>query len=331
VAWSFETDALLAGEIVCSSDLAVVADLNGWVQALDLSNGQMVWRYRLSTGAVGTAAIDGDGVILGTSSDVVCLDLHDGREVWRAVSASPIPARRRGANCPLILPDDGSPLGNMIVFADDRIALFDRRTGARRFEETIAFDPHVSTGPCADDRHVFLPYSSQEIARVSRRTARFETPIGIEGKVTAGPVVADDLLLYGTSRASVVAVDLQSLRRRWSLDASGGWMVTSRPAMRDGVAYIASPGGTVRAVDLASGSIRWERDCGGEVGRSLLVCGSCVFVVSSRALTSLSSTTGAVQWEFEEAGAGEAGAGPVFSGTTILASMGMLRAFRGPG
>lgn len=332
IKWTFEPENWLVHEIVCSNSIAVFSDMGRTLYAVELNEGRLLWRREFRV-EIGTAEIGEGAVIIGTSTDVFCFELRSGEERWRTTANHAGRPFLQEANCPLWLPIDSNilrvaGLRNKVFFADNEIAVFDARTGEKLYTTTKLYESHPGTGPCADADYVYLPYSTRELLRVRITTGEFVDPISVNGKICAGPVIYDSVLLYGSNRRNLQAIDLHNNLPRWTLDFSGDhWFVNSRPAVDGGMAYVGSPGGTVYAVRIEDGEVIWEVKCPGGIDAALLATARTVFVLTTKGLYGLGKESGLIAWSYEPDRNIYPGCPPVYANGLILVGWDKLYAF----
>ena len=164
---------------------------------------------------------------------------------------------------------------------------------------TTPHEPSSHTGPCADELHVYLPYSRTEMLRFNRARRRWDEPLPTAGKVCSGPIVAGPFVLYGTNRSTLHAVDRKRLQPRWTFVLEGEPdFVWSRPAARDGRVFVGGPDGSGYCLDLESGDLLWKAE-GRVPSRARRVVGKdAVFLLTSTGCYALSVESGETLWSY---------------------------------
>ena len=85
--------------------------------------------------------------------------------------------------------------------------------------------------------------------------------MGLE-EVCASPVVAENVVYFGSTDHYIYAVDLQSGALKWKSKTGSG--VTSSPAVENGLVYFGSYDGIFYAVDAETGKLKWKFQTAGE-------------------------------------------------------------------
>ena len=126
----------------------------------------------------------------------------------------------------------------------------------------------------------------------------------LEGHIVGGPVVADDLVLVGSSGSSdgnLYAFDVEEIgSQKWRFPTEAG--VWSSPVVVDGVVYFSSMDHNVYAVSIEDGSQEWRFETGGAIAATPLVMRGRVYVGSfDSVFYAIDAETGKEVWRFEGA------------------------------
>lgn len=94
--WEFQDQSDIGSGMAIGKGLAVAANTNGDLYALDLKSGKKRWSFNTGGKIYSTPAISGDYVVVGSSdNNIYCVSLADGKQVWKyatekAVLGSPV-------------------------------------------------------------------------------------------------------------------------------------------------------------------------------------------------------------------------------------------------
>lgn len=330
--WTFDNCNNICCGITSNRGIVVFGDCYGkgeryWILAVDVLTGRELWRYELPGMVFGTPTIVGDRVFVGDGKVVTCLNLVTGRRQWFSETDNSTVSPLRGiistSSCLL-------HIAGRLFMTDDFLVAFRAEDGKIISKMAISHDTSSHTGPCADERFVYFPYSSTEILRMNRSTGELESPIHIDGKVCSGPVVAGSKLLYGTNRKTLQAVSLETLSNCWTRPFSGeGWFVTSRPAVSDGKVFLGGPNGNFYCLNLVDGKLLWKVSGLGDFSSPPIVCGDKVFQFTSTDCLLFSVENGKVLWRYKVGNWSPANCAPAFAEGFILVGWDKLYAFRG--
>jgi outer membrane protein assembly factor BamB len=321
-----------SGGIVISNGVAVCGqwrrgDWSASIHAVDMTDGSVRWSYPMRGIVAGWPVISGDFVYLGRSAEAVCLDLASGVEVWRTVQEEP-----PGDRIPVAT--SGNPLceGSHIIFRDDDVCGFDALTGRRTFSAGGSHDPRMNAGACSDGKDLYLP-AHRELLRVPLDSMTVAATVLVDGKITAGPTLADGMVICCTNRGIVQALDRTSLETVWSfrieeptLHAVG---MDSACAFANGRLFFGGLDGNLYALDASTGARIWKHQTGESVDTTPLVCGDFVYLNAANGLCAFRASDGELLWsERPPDRRGSTGnTGLAVSGAVLLAGSDRLRAF----
>jgi outer membrane protein assembly factor BamB len=139
------------------------------------------------------------------------------------------------------------------------------------------------------------------------------------GSSLTSPVVADGVVLVGSSDGYLHAVDARSGQESWKSPA--GDPAGSSPVVADGTIYIASNDGYLHALDLKSGEERWTFKVreSSAYAHSPAASGRAVYIVGNDGrLCALDGRTGRRIWAVKTGGAGMAPAPTAWGRTVYL-------------
>ncbi len=292
--WTFEGCGWVSGGIVVSGSTAVFGDRSGKLYAVDARDGRKLWEYELRGLAVGTPAIEGDRVFAGSSALAVCVDLATGAEVWKS--------RTRGSG-EVALAGCALCAGGRVFFCDERLAIFNAEDGRPSGGMFAGFEAYSHTGACSRKEFVYI-LTQHEIRCLSLETGTVTGSVALEKKLTAGPVLTGELLLYGTSQSRIEAVDLKTLARAWVFEMEDRLVhaaetdVVSRPAFAQGRVFFGGPDGNIYALHSSTGERIWKYRTGARLESPPLVIGDVVYVLAAKGVfLGLSAAEGRVLWK----------------------------------
>jgi outer membrane protein assembly factor BamB len=115
--------------------------------------------------------------------------------------------------------------------------------------------------------------------------------------IATQPVIAGNLIVFGSEDHHVYAVDAETGALRWQIGTNGA--VVSSPALDASgqVVIIGADDGTAYALDPASGAQHWAYNTGGAIEAPIIISQSVAYVAShDGALYALDVQTGALRW-----------------------------------
>lgn len=264
-----------------------------------------LWRAQLG-GAVGPLAIaEGRVVAAALARGLVCLDLADGRELWRAETGrDPLPAAPLIAGDAIVLGDegglvrcwaladgalrwqrklDGKVLGraarigaNVLVGSYDHklhaLALAD---GAEQWQ--VETDGPVHAGPALIAGEALIAGCDGTVRRidsVGRQVGRFD----VGANIGATPAIVGELALIAVLDGRWLA--LAGETARWQ-GAAEGERFEVAPAADAATAVLVSREGVVRALATADGTERWLVRLGVGVESAPLIAGGHAWIADA--------------------------------------------------
>ncbi|MFC1552251.1 PQQ-binding-like beta-propeller repeat protein [Candidatus Latescibacterota bacterium] len=301
------------GGIAVSGTTAVCWDnsqgpLNTVIYGIDIQDGRKLWTYSIAGLTFGTPAIKDEYVYGGSSSLAFCLDLNTGNEVWKTDNqtltdnnplrlAKDIPVATVG--CPLCIKE-------FVIFCDKRLVIFDIHTGETVLDLDNAIGEYDNVGPCSDGNYLYCP-SRRKIFRFKLQSNMEENYINTFGKVSAGPVIADSVVLYGSSNSTIEAIDQKSFKPAWSFKIEDQVLyedadehIKSRPAYSRGKIFFGGTDGNVYALDTKKGTRLWKHQTGAPVTTSPVISDNIVYISNQRGvLCAFNTDDGRLLWSHD--------------------------------
>jgi len=169
---------------------------------------------------------------------------------------------------------------------------------------------HISD-PSISGNLVYVGIGSRTIVGVNAKTGqeqwRFSAPStakpvkGLRLKLFSGvyapsPVVANQLVVFGTLEGDIYAVDQATKALKWNFQADGS---IGRIAVAKGVAYFGTSSGSAYSVDLTSGQERWKINA--QVRWPVVADGSLYFS-DKGSIYAVDAATGQTKWKAKARG-----------------------------
>jgi outer membrane protein assembly factor BamB len=128
----------------------------------------------------------------------------------------------------------------------------------------------------------------------------WDTTVGESDTIVGGPVVADGMVLIGSSDGNMYAYDVESGSLEWTFPTDNGIWTTA--TVSNGIAYFGSLDNNIYAVTVTSGNEVWRFPAGGAVTAKPVVADGKVYVGAFNSVFyALDAATGQAAWRFDGA------------------------------
>jgi outer membrane protein assembly factor BamB len=189
-------------------------------------------------------------------------------------------------------------------------------------------DQQILTSPAVDAEAVYIANSLGEVFAVSQVSGSVVWKTELKETVShASPLLSDNLLLIGTEKGRLVALDKTSGQVQWEFKGTGRIDATPVLDSKNGMVYLATRDGKLFGVSLANGEKRFEETVSAAVAGSLWVYDKTLFYGdASGKCVALDLDTHETRWVFQ--GKGSVLGSPVVSqdGAYFATSQGALYA-----
>jgi outer membrane protein assembly factor BamB len=256
----------LHAQPVIAAGSVFTIDANGFVDAVQFSNGQHVWRHTMrpkhdTSFAFGGGLAYADGALYVATGfgELRMLDPATGSTRW---------------NKPLGQPARSAPTvggGNIyVVLIDNTLVAMDAKSGALvwRFPTSSSSNSIYGAGaPAYDQGVVVAGFGTGLVAGINAVTgsavweqslaAGYDTanPLNVSS-IVANPVIGNNLVVATGVADTTVAFDLRSGRRIWGKGAGGA----ETPAIAGDWLFLLSNDQRLAAIHLAEGYVSWLTD-----------------------------------------------------------------------
>jgi len=244
--------AIIVGETV------YYTDEQGYVFALDLDTGEMLWSTRLTEldMSIGPpAAAYGHIYVAADCAGIrmFCLDAASGRTIWETDGYL-------GTYASYTVPAVESGFVWWSTYGDGRIYANDALTGELIW--SYQMPSWCSDGPTYWEGKLFSADDFGNVAAFDAMTGGLLWMTAIGNTVWSIISVANGTALVADQNAHVTAIDAMTGEVLWTSPNLGAPIYASTAIMADGLVFIPT-GGTMFALDAADGSIVWSQTVNG--------------------------------------------------------------------
>lgn len=294
-AWDYEIEGTRAASIHQSKLLAVSAKS---VVALDMTNGEELWKTSLPGGLREAPGFQEDLVFVGTDDGTLwVLDSDDGTPLAKAILDGPIGSKPAFEHQTLLIGTFG---GSVYAFdaqnRDDLKKAIDALPAATPEEAQDEGETSEEDGPKEEERDVD---SEEEDITPNLDVPELEPRWRAR---TSGPIVApitshlDDILIASTD-GRAYTLSMADGTRTWTWE--GTRQLRNSIVFSDGFFFVASDDGNLHAL-TTKGTVQWSAPTLGAINSSPVVWNGLVIVSNSLGrVTAFESKSGIEKWQFQ--------------------------------
>ena len=261
IVWSRGLGSLVEFPAVVADGVAYVANARGTIRALDMRNGDVIWRHDTPRGKMASspALFDGEVVVHGMDGHVWVLRRSDGRLLWHYTVGSPV------ESSPVVV-------RGLDVFGawNGTITALDLRTHRVRWRRYTGCK--ITSSIAARGRTLYLGDYCGRLLALDARGGRMLWARRVNGRIYGTPAVAAGRVFVPSSDGG--SLTAFSTRGRFLWRRYTGSYVYSSPAVDQGRVFFGSYDGVFYALRASSGATLWTRPTGGPIsGAAVVVAG----------------------------------------------------------
>ena len=285
--WHRKLHGLIEFPAVVWQGVAYVNNFHGWLRAINVQTGRVLWKRRIGSLIAASPAIDPKRNILVTTTMepgyVYAISLANGKVKWRYNTgmAEPSPVIRDGVAY------FGSTGGN--VYALD----LDRHRPRWVFHSGVK----ITSSPALVGHRLFFGDYAGRVTALNARSGKVIWR-GSAGTRVYGTVAVSHGRVFAPSVFSgLSALSARSGRLLWRIPV--GVYLYSSPAVYRGRVYFGTYAGLVYSADVRNGRILWSRSAGGAVSGAVQIVDGVVYAGSMGSrITAWSWRGGRHLWTF---------------------------------
>ncbi len=268
VLWRRDLGALLEFPAVVWNGVAYVNSLDGWLRALSMKNGHVLWHKRVGSRMASSPGLDPKRGLLVTTSmtpgSMKVLTMKTGHVHWSLSTGrtEPSPVVRNG------LAYVGAANGN--VYALD--------LARKRVKWVFHGGSKITGSPALQGRRLFVGDYAGRVFALDARTGRRLWTNGVSGRVYGTTPVAGGRVFAPSVTSGLSAFSARSGRLLWHIPVSA--YLYSSPGVYRGRVYFGAYTGYVYCASASSGRILWARSAGGAVSGAIEIVDGLVYAGS---------------------------------------------------
>ena len=291
--WEFSIeDGGFAGTAAIVDGKVYVGDLDGNLYALELANGNKLWKYETGLGFSASPSITEGRVYIGDIDGVFyCLDGKTGNLVWKYTAGLEINSCANFYN-------------DSVLFGSQDATLYclNAATGKETWKFTI--DDQIRCSPTVVQSRCFLAGCDARLHVVNLAKGEKESHVAIDGPTGVTPAAVGDHVYFGTENGTFFSVNWKQSQVDWKFrDGERGLPYRSSAAVAEGVVVVGSRSKKVYALNAETGDEVWSYATRGRIDSSPVIAGSRVYIGSSDGrLHVFDLKSGSVLHEYETGG-----------------------------
>jgi outer membrane protein assembly factor BamB len=241
VAWEGDVDLASLGSPVLHNGVLYMGNQRGFLNAINVETGEVLWRKRLA-GEIGSVSF-ADGVLYAGGINYFAIDPESSETLWS------IPLNEEVYGSALILE-------NRMYFTTSAGTVY--AVDLESHEILWQFEGEGFTiASLANWGNLILAGIQENLFALDKETGEIVWQKHLENAFWFGPAIADGKLFVGAGSTNFAyAIDVETGEELWQFEGvSDAW---SAAAIGDGLVYIGNKDGTMSALDMETGEIVWQ-------------------------------------------------------------------------
>lgn len=329
--WEFQANGCIQNSPIVSEGLLFFGTANRKAietfYAVQADTGKVAWEFKTNGMIWCTPTVSNGIVYFGAwDKNFYALDVMNGRKIWEFHN----PAR---GDHPLTGIFNSSPLviGNVVCLCDEAVYLLDAMTGRLLGQGPMC--QYRGSDPAFSNGIIYVGISnSNRLYAFNVDNGESILDIALNGKITAGPVVSNEILYIGTNyrmfysppsptffqklafwkkrkdiqRFTITTIQALDIRNNgqkiWEffIESKTNSGMESCPAVAQGRVFIGAPDGKIYALDAYNGQKIWAFDTGTNIAYSPVISGTTVYIIAEDGrFYGLDANGGELLWSFD--------------------------------
>jgi outer membrane protein assembly factor BamB len=281
--WRYDTGDMLRSTPVIREDTAYVGTSDGFLLAIDLTDGQPKWRFDLGGYPVRSAPALGERIVyVGSGYTFFAIDAERGREVWRYTIGY------AGESSPVVTGDTV-----YIASKEQQLYALDALTGERKW--SYKSDGLLFGAPAVNDELVVMGGDNGDIFALSVEKGIVSWMVKTDAGIYSTLAIDGESVFVTLNDRRILALDLDTGEERWTYTVGG----VASPASFDEMVIVGSDDGGIYALDHATGGPPdWLFATGDSQVRSPILAGDALYVAAGQSVFELDPATGEQRWRY---------------------------------
>jgi outer membrane protein assembly factor BamB/tRNA A-37 threonylcarbamoyl transferase component Bud32 len=287
--WVFKCEDEIRSKAAVSEKLVLVGAYDNNLYALNLEDGDLVWKFPASGGLGASPCVHESNVFVGSvDKHMYSVQLIGGQMNWRFATEGSI------FSSPAV------QFGHVFFGSDDGYLYALNVSQGKAIWKTNAYAA-VRSSPFVDEEHVYFGTEGGYIFCLELTNGKNKWQSQARRAITSSPTVADDIVLIGSVDATLLALDANSGWTIWRFRARRP--IISSPVVHEDMVFVGSSDGHLYAIDIDSGRQIWSFETEGQVASSPSIWEDAVYFGSTDgSVYSLTQQRGKLRWRYETGG-----------------------------
>ncbi len=285
--WRYPTRNSVKNTIALDGKTVLAQDVEGYLYAINAKTGMLRWEKQLPgcnmPGLIEGLAADNGIVYAGSGRGLMACSVKNGKELWVNSGWN----RREGTTTTL-------SVGSGVVIAGSQWqALFanDAKTGKFLWRADANGLRNRGSSPVIRDGKAWL-VSQDALFVMDAPTGKVEqyVKLPVETDGTSTPLLTEDAVIFGSSKAGLMALDKKTLKEKWRYETGDALVYTvpytrktsrsieTSPVLVGQSVIVTASDGTVSALEAQTGKLLWKASTGAPIFSSPAVSGNTVIV-----------------------------------------------------
>lgn len=296
--WAFDTYGPIESSAAISENKVYTGSMDGYLYAVDATDGSRNWRFLTDGQIVGTPAVQNDSVYAGsTEGTLYAFNTTDGSVKWQSPTSGSLTA-------PTIIG------GNIYVGSyDSKVYSFDITDGSKNWEfktnAPITRKSRISDAPAVANNSVYIGNDDGEFYAINTSDGTKEWQKSVSGGHFWAASVVNDVVYAGSTNGTLYAFNADDGSTLWTFNTP---LRASATAVANDTVYVGSYEGRhegeykthLFSINAADGSENWHFQTPGKVLSAPVVINDLVYFgnYSPGDLYAINTADGSEEWTF---------------------------------
>jgi outer membrane protein assembly factor BamB len=287
VLWKQDFGSMLEFPAVVWEGVAYVTNYHGFLTAVSMRDGRVLWRRRTGSVSASSPAVDPERRSLVVTSKepgrLTVVDMDTGRVRWRFATG-------RAESSPVIA-------NGVAYFGDESGRMFALDLRRRKPRWVFSGGAKITSSPALVGRRLYFGDYAGRVFALDARTGRHVWTGSAGARVYGTVAVGGGRVFVPSVFTGLSALSARTGRLLWRIPV--GVYLYASPAYYRGRVYFGTYAGVVYRADASSGRILWRGRIGGRVSGAIVIVAGAVYAGSLEGrIEAWDSRTGRTLWTF---------------------------------